>query len=223
MDDREAGKYWEGNAHAWTILSRAGWDVYRDSFNTPAFLAWMPDVQGQTGLDIGCGEGHNTQLVAHRAARMYGVDIAPTFIRHARAAERGDGPAIGYAVASALRLPFPAATFDFATAFMSLMDLPGPGIALGEALRVLKPGGFLQFSILHPCFAPPHLRLLRAADGEAFAVVVGRYFEESEPRVEEWLFSAAPPEAKAGLRPFQTVNFHHPISVWFNAGCPPDR
>ena len=33
---------------------------------------------------------------------------------------------IRYAAASAQRLPFRDAAFDFATAFMSLMDIPGP-------------------------------------------------------------------------------------------------
>lgn len=39
MDDREAGRYWDENAGAWTLASRQGWDVYRDFLNTPAFLA----------------------------------------------------------------------------------------------------------------------------------------------------------------------------------------
>jgi hypothetical protein len=56
MDDREVGKLWEGNAEAWTHLSRAGYDVYRDRLNTPAFLAMLPDVAGLGGLDVGCGE-----------------------------------------------------------------------------------------------------------------------------------------------------------------------
>jgi len=30
MDHREVGKCWDGNAHAWTELARAGYDVYRD-------------------------------------------------------------------------------------------------------------------------------------------------------------------------------------------------
>jgi hypothetical protein len=38
MDHRLAGRYWESNALAWTLLARQGWDVYRDALNTPAFL-----------------------------------------------------------------------------------------------------------------------------------------------------------------------------------------
>ena len=45
-------------------------------------------------------------------------------------------------------------SFDFVTSFMALMDMPDQGRVLREIARVLKPGGFLQFSILHPCFVP---------------------------------------------------------------------
>ena len=69
MDDREVGRMWEGNAEVWTRLARQGYDVYRDHLNTPSFLAMLPEVSGLRGLDIGCGEGNNTRLVAGRGAR----------------------------------------------------------------------------------------------------------------------------------------------------------
>lgn len=217
MDDSEAGRYWEQNAEAWTRLCRQGYDVYRDLLNTPAFLEMLPPVEGLAGLDLGCGEGHNTRLLMRRGARMSAIDVAPAFVRHAQAGQRGTPAGIRYAAASAQRLPFRDAAFDFATAFMSLMDLPEPQTALREACRVLKPGGFLQFSITHPCFDPPHRKLLRDAQGNAYAIEVGRYFEETAGRIDEWLFSAAPPAARMGLRPFQVPRFHRPLSVWFNA------
>jgi len=44
MDHREAGRYWDGNAEAWTRLARAGYDVYRDHLNTPAFFAMLVET-----------------------------------------------------------------------------------------------------------------------------------------------------------------------------------
>jgi ubiquinone/menaquinone biosynthesis C-methylase UbiE len=175
MDDSEAGRLWEQNAEAWTLLSRRGYDVYRDLFNTPAFLEMLPGIEGLAGVDLGCGEGYNTRLLAERGARMFAIDVAPAFLRYAREEERGRVADIRYAAASAQRLPFRDATFDFATAFMSLMDLPDAHAALGEACRILRPGGFLQFSITHPCFDPPHRKLLRDSQGDAYAVEVGGY------------------------------------------------
>ena len=161
MDHEEVGRCWDENAEVWTELVRAGYDHYRDGLNTPAFLAMLPETRGLSGLDIGCGEGHNTRLLAERAARMVGIDISGNFVRHAREAEEEHPLAICYEVASALGLPIEGASFDFAVAFMSLMDIPQTERVLAEVHRVIRPGGFLQFSIEHPCFSPPHRKTLR--------------------------------------------------------------
>src|SRR5262245_314307 len=124
MDHEEVGRFWNANADAWTKLSRAGYDVYRDYLNTPAFFAILPDVDGLSGLDIGCGEGHNTRLLAQRRAMVTAIDISEVFIAHAKLAEEQEPRGIEYLAASAVEQPFAGATFDFATAFMSLMDIP---------------------------------------------------------------------------------------------------
>src|SRR5215475_13729042 len=99
MDHEEVGRYWNSNADAWTELSRAGFDVYRDYLNTPAFLTMLPDVEGLAGMDIGCGEGHNTRLLAERGARLSAIDIAEVFIAHARLTEQQAPLGIDYRVA----------------------------------------------------------------------------------------------------------------------------
>ena len=208
MDHREVGRYWDGNADAWTKLARAGYDVYRDYLNTPAFFAMLPDVEGLLGLDIGCGEGHNTRLLAGRGARVVAVDIAETFVHHARQLEAQEPLGIQYHAASAVELPFADSSFDFATGFMSFMDIAETDLVLAEAYRVLKPGGFLQFSITHPCYDTPHRRNLRDENGIAYAIEVGDYFRNLQGEVTEWLFGAAPPEARAGLAEVQGSNVH---------------
>lgn len=216
MDDREAGAFWNENADAWTTLSRAGYDVYRDGLNTPGFLEMLPDVGGLTGLDIGCGEGHNTRLVAARGARMHALDISDAFVRYAAVEERREPRGIRYCVASGVSLPFAAGRFDFVTAFMSLMDMPSLEQVLADVFRVLRPGGFLQFSVAHPCFATPHRRNLRGADGLTYAFEVGDYFRRLEGELEEWIFSSAPPAARAGFRRFRVPRFNRTLSDWIN-------
>ena len=219
MDPADVVKYWEGNAETWTRLARAGYDVYRDALNTPAFLAMLPPVSGLTGLDIGCGEGANTRHVARLGAHMQAIDVSPTFVRHARAEEEREPLGIVYQVADGTALPFPDGSFDFATAFMSLMDMPDQAQALAEAARVLRPGGFLQFSILHPCFVPPHRRVVRDAAGEPQAIEVARYFERDEPYLDVWIFQALSDDQRAGLEPFRIPVFHHPLSDWVAYVC----
>jgi 2-polyprenyl-3-methyl-5-hydroxy-6-metoxy-1,4-benzoquinol methylase len=104
MDHRDVANFWNGNADAWTELVRAGFDIDRDGLSAPAFLEMLPDVCACIGLEMGCGEGHNTRPLAMRGARMTGDDTAEKFVEHARGrhfqspalpanAERVDQPA----------------------------------------------------------------------------------------------------------------------------------
>lgn len=216
MTEQEVKHYWENNADSWTTLSRAGYDVYRDHLNTPAFLSLLPSVNGLTGLDIGCGEGHNTRLLAQQGALMTGIDVSEKFIRHAQTAPVATRLPIHYEVASATQLPFADNTFQFATSFMCLMDVADPLAALSEAYRILQPGGFLQFSITHPCFNTPRRKNLRGADGKTYAMEIGGYFKPMNGEIDEWLFSNAPAEVRAQHNRFKIPVFNRTISWWIN-------
>jgi ubiquinone/menaquinone biosynthesis C-methylase UbiE len=217
MDDKEVGQYWNDNALVWTMLARAGFDIYRDHLNTPAFFEILPNIQNLAGLDIGCGEGHNTRLLAQKGAYLTAIDIAENFIQKAKETEEDHPLNIEYRVASATHLPFENEQFDFATSFMCLMDLPHPDKALQEAYRVLKPNGFLQFSITHPCFMPAYRKLLKNKDHKAYAVEVGDYFKRVEGRIDEWIFTATPTHLKTQLPQFKVPIFCHTLTEWFTA------
>jgi SAM-dependent methyltransferase len=214
MKPVEVTRFWEANAENWTRLVRSGFDLYRDKLNTQAFLAMLPDVRGLHGLDIGCGEGANTRKLARLGARMKGVDVARGAICHAQATESAAPLGILYQVSDGTRLPFAGSTFDFAAAFMALMDMPDHGRALKEAARVLRPGGFFQFSVLHPCIAVPHRRVLRDRLGNVLGVEVGSCSESMSGRKNEWRF----PGPRAGERrerePLRTPVFHRTLSSW---------
>ncbi len=111
------------------------------------FHRLLPEVDGLSGIDIGCGEGHNTRLLAKRGAVVKAVDISEVFIQDAKQSEQEASLGIDYQVASAVELPFAASTFDFAVGFMSFMDIPETSRLLAEVQRVLRPGGFLQSNL----------------------------------------------------------------------------
>lgn len=217
MNEIEVGHYWNNNAHAWTVLSRAGHDIYRDHLNTPAFFEILPDIKGLKGIDIGCGEGYNTRLLADHGAFMDAIDIAPIFIKNATALEKEYPLGINYSIGSATQLPYQSDSFDFATSFMCLMDLPDLEKALAEAYRVLKPGGFFQFSIEHPCFKTPYLRKLKNEKGQTYAYEIGDYFAGVNGKIEEWIFGDAPEDIKSKMSAFKVPTFHKTLSSWINS------
>jgi SAM-dependent methyltransferase len=219
MDSAEVAQYWEANAETWTKHARAGYDVYRDALNTPAFIAMLPPISGLTGLDVGCGDGSNTRRLSALGAHMHGIDIAPTFIRYARATEKDAPSGPSFQVGDGTALPFAEASFDFVTSFMALMDMPDQGQALTEIHRVLRPGGFVQFSILHPCFAPPYRKVLREPDGHVRAIEIAGYFDVVDGRVDTWTFSTLPAEERNSTRPFRTPRFHRTLSEWVAMIC----
>jgi ubiquinone/menaquinone biosynthesis C-methylase UbiE len=214
MNANDVAAHWESNAETWTIYSRAGYDKYRDTLNTPAFLNMLPPVAGLAGLDLGCGEGSNTRAVARLGARMTGLDIAPTFIRYARESETQAPLGIDYVLGDGQSIDFPEVSFDFVTAFMSMMDMADQRGVLKGVHRILKSGGFLQFSILHPCFVPPKRRNVRNEAGEPIAVEIADYFDESDGRIERWIFSSIPQGERATLTPFSIPRFHRTLTSW---------
>ena len=214
MKRTEVAQYWEANAQTWTRHVRAGYDIYRDGLNTPAFLGMLPPVHSLCGLDIGCGEGSNTRELARLGARMHAIDVAPTFIRHASEAERAEPLGVTYLVADGTDLPFASGSFDFATAFMSMMDMADQGRALCEAARVLRPGGFLQFSILHPCFVPPHRRVLRNPDRTTRAIEVAGYFDATDGRIDTFWLTNVPQEERDKTEPLRVPRFHRTLGGW---------
>jgi ubiquinone/menaquinone biosynthesis C-methylase UbiE len=215
MNHEEVGRHWNSVASTWTAMARAGYDFYRDRLNTPAFLDLLPDVRGLHGLDLGCGEGYNTRLLAKRGAVMAAIDISDVFI-HQAAEVSSEGPSIKYGVASAVNLPFANSTFNFATGFMSFMAIPEFEIVLDEIFRVLKPQGFVQFSILHPCFDTAHRKNLRDSDGNTYAIEVGDYFRNLNGEMLEFNkpYSRA---AEDGFPPMQIPRFTRTLSQWINA------
>jgi len=217
MDHKEAGKYWNENAEVWTTIARAGFDIYRDYLNTPAFFKILPAIDGLDGIDIGCGEGYNTRLLAQKGAVMEAVDISEVFIQKAIEQETENSLNIHYQVASAIDLPFEDRKFDFGTAFMCFMDIPETEQVFKEAFRVLKPDGFLQFSISHPCFDTTHRKNLKNLLGKTYAIEVGDYFKNLNGNIDEWIFSAAPPHLKHSLRKFRTPRFTRTLTQWINA------
>ena len=214
LSEAEVARAWDQNADLWAEQVRKGWDTYREYYNNPAFLEFVGDPSGKTVLDAGCGEGYNTRLLARRGARMTGVDISGRMIELARREEAREPLGIRYEVASFTDLPmFAASTFDAVVSFMALMDSPDFPSAVRALYRVLKAGGTLAFSMIHPCFMTRGFSWVRDESGKESALTVAQYFND-EPWVERWKFSKAPDAARA--EPFAVPRFDRTLSHYLN-------
>jgi SAM-dependent methyltransferase len=214
MDEAAVQEAWDRNAPAWTDRVRAGADLYREVFNNPSFFAFLPPLMGLDVVDLGCGEGRNTRLIAERGARVVGIDLSSKMIVAARAEEARRPLGIDYRIGSFTRLSELAPDrYDAAISTMALMDSPDFAAAAREAFRILRPGRLFAFSILHPCFVTPEMRWLRDEDGREEALAVRRYFSQ-ESEVEHWRFSR---DGGAPDYPdFEVPRFPRTISTYLN-------
>ena len=114
----DLGAAWEKSAPDFVAWARAPdhdsyWHFHRD-----VFLELVPPPGTRT-LDLGCGEGRLSRDLKALGHDVTGIDLSPTMIAAARAAD----PELEFHVADATELPFEDASFDLVVAFMSLQDV----------------------------------------------------------------------------------------------------
>ena len=134
----------------------------------PQFLQFVGDVDGKHILDLGCGNGHFAHEFSQRGADVVAVDSSPTFI--AQGKERY--PHLDLRVLNAAALEgIPAAAFDTIVMVMVLVNISERKQfedIFRECKRVLKTGGELIISTVHPLAMRPFkdaLREVSFADG----------------------------------------------------------
>ena len=101
-------------------------------------------------LEIGCGTGIFTSLIARSGADITAVELSPELVERARA--QNPAPNVKYRVMNVEELDFPENSFDcvYGSSVLHHLNLPK---ALPEMLRVLRPGGnfvFTEPNMLNP-------------------------------------------------------------------------
>jgi ubiquinone/menaquinone biosynthesis C-methylase UbiE len=106
----------------------------------------LGDVRGKAVLDLGCGSGENTVLLARRGADVQALDISDSLVDLAkkRLVVNGVREGVTFHVGSAHALPFPDCSIDvvFGMAILHHLDLE---LTSREVWRVLRPGGYAIF------------------------------------------------------------------------------
>jgi SAM-dependent methyltransferase len=99
---------------------------------------WLP--RGARLLELGCGSGQSTKLLAERGIDVLGTDLSPRFVARCAAAY----PNLAFEVVDITRrTPLPGSSFDAITSFAVLEHVTDVEAALDECDRLLRPGGLL--------------------------------------------------------------------------------
>lgn len=145
------------NSRFWT--GRTAWSVMGDFLGRIPALALLNAKRNEVVVDAGSGEGFLTRKIAESGARVFGVDRSPEMYQKAVERERMEGSlGITYRVGDiAVYLPF---TDEFADAVFCcavlIHDSPEECESFfKEANRILKPGGRMVLSIMHPALFQP--------------------------------------------------------------------
>jgi demethylmenaquinone methyltransferase/2-methoxy-6-polyprenyl-1,4-benzoquinol methylase len=107
-------------------------------------LAALHPSDAVSVLDLACGTGDLVFEMARRGAhRVVGLDITHGMLTRAAAKPGARQPHVAFVAGDMMALPFADGEFDVVTTGYGLRNVPVLESALGEAARVLKPGGVL--------------------------------------------------------------------------------
>ena len=101
-------------------------------------------------LDVGCGTGVVAITAARCGAEVCGSDLTPELIERAKENSKIAQLNVDFKIADVEDLPYNNNQFDIVLSQFGHMFAPRPIIAIGEMLRVLKPGGIIAFSTWPP-------------------------------------------------------------------------
>lgn len=99
---------------------------------------------GKTVLDIACGEGYGSAVLGEVATHVYGVDIAPEAIVHAKA--KYQLPNVEFRTGSCADIPLADGMVDLVVSFETIEHHCEHEAMFAEIRRVLRPNGVVIVS-----------------------------------------------------------------------------
>lgn len=135
------------------------------------FLDWIAPNAGLRWLDVGCGNGAFTEMLAERCApeSLQGLDPSEEQLAFART--RPASRLAEFHQGDAMALPFPDDRFDAAVMPLVIFFVPDPAKGVAEMARVVRPGGIVMaYSWDMPGGGFPYAPLLAEMRGMGIAV-----------------------------------------------------
>ena len=169
-------------AHRYFAENAGDWDTIRalhvaEDRVEAAILKAVGGKRFGSLLDLGTGTGRMLELLSPLYEHAVGIDASPSMLAVARAnLDRAGIANAQVRLGDIYNLPLPRDAFDVVTIHQVLHYLDDPERALGEAARVLRPGG----RMLIVDFAPHDLEFLREEHAH-------RRLGFAEDQVRQWI------------------------------------
>ena len=117
----------------------------------PRVQAILNEMPMCTAIDVGAGTGRHAMFLARRGVAVTAVDQSPEMLAVARRNASRAGLEIDFRIGSLDdRLPVDDDQFDFLVCALTLSHIPDIGHAVSECARVVRPGGSILISDIHP-------------------------------------------------------------------------
>jgi SAM-dependent methyltransferase len=139
----------KANAEYTDARARESWakdEIDWGMFSGPeSEIGALGDFDGKDVVELGCGTAYFGAWLAKRGARVTGVDVTPAQLETARRMQGEFNLDFPLIEASAEDVPLPDASFDLAVSEYGASIWCDPDRWIGEAARLLRPGGRLVF------------------------------------------------------------------------------
>jgi len=154
-EEERVRENWMRNSVSWAkLVDNRGTRHHREIL-IPCLFRLLGDVRSKRILDAGCGEGYLAREIARRGGNVIGVDFSPSLIEQAEQLSKRQGLDIMYRLGDLKWMPFvESESQDIVLTNLCLINVPDSIFSnvIGEFSRILRRGGYLVASLVHPAF-----------------------------------------------------------------------
>jgi 2-polyprenyl-3-methyl-5-hydroxy-6-metoxy-1,4-benzoquinol methylase len=209
--NQEVRDIWDQNALFWDARMGEG-NTFHKTLIEPTQERLLNVSPGQRILDIACGNGQFARRLSSLGAYVLGVDISERMIERARSRTTEPGDRVEFRILDCARadtlMSLGENCFDAAVCTMALMDMAAIDPLFSALAKLLKPGGCLVFSVLHPCFNSGHIMQVMERED-----VAGRIVDQYSVRVSDYIHPLTHQGVAMVGQPVPQYYFHRPISL----------
>jgi len=209
--NQEVREIWNQNAQFWDERMGEG-NTFHKTLLEPTQERLLHVRPGQRILDIACGNGQFARHLARLGASVLGLDIAEHMIERARAHTTEPANQVEFRVLDCTRddtlMSLGERQFDGAVCTMALMDMAAIEPLFTALAKLLKGGGCLVFSVLHPCFNSGRVMQVRERED-----VAGQVTDRYAVRVSGYIHPLTHQGVAMIGQPVPQYYFHRPLSL----------